>query len=216
MKIYGISGLGADSRVFQYLNLDCEFIPIDWINPLERESIEDYSKRLAELIDQNEKFGILGVSFGGLIATEMSKILKPELTILISSAETKNELRGVYNLIGKTDLVSMIPEKLFDLPRGIAYMLFGSNNQKLLNEILDDMDLRFTKWAIRELTQWKNEQRLTNCLKINGTKDNLIPLPKDQEAKLIEGGEHFMIVDRAQEISDLINDRIKITAHEHK
>ncbi|MGB0839278.1 MAG: hypothetical protein ACPGXL_04005 [Chitinophagales bacterium] len=33
MKLYGISGLGADQRVFQYLNLDCELIPLDWIEP---------------------------------------------------------------------------------------------------------------------------------------------------------------------------------------
>ena len=65
MKIYGISGLGADQRVFKYLKLDCEFIPIDWITPLKRESIENYALRLAQVIDTNEAFGILGVSFGG-------------------------------------------------------------------------------------------------------------------------------------------------------
>ncbi len=75
MKIYGISGLGADKRAFQFLTLACEFIPIDWIDPLRTEHIEDYSLRLSKLINQDEDFAILGVSFGGLIAAEISKTL---------------------------------------------------------------------------------------------------------------------------------------------
>ena len=93
MKLYGLSGLGTDKRVFEYLTLDYEFIPIDWIEPRRKETIEEYALRLSELIDKNEDFGILGVSFGGLVAIEISKILNPKLTILISSVETKNELR---------------------------------------------------------------------------------------------------------------------------
>ena len=87
MKVYGISGLGADKRVFEKLTLDLELIPIDWITPYKNERIEDYAKRLSKKIDKKEEFIIIGVSFGGLIATEISKILKSKLTILISSAE---------------------------------------------------------------------------------------------------------------------------------
>ena len=39
MKLYAISGLGADKRVFQYLDLDYELIHIDWIPPLKGERI---------------------------------------------------------------------------------------------------------------------------------------------------------------------------------
>ena len=49
MKIYGISGLGADKRVFEYLTLDYQFIPIDWIKPEDKETIEEYSLRLSPL-----------------------------------------------------------------------------------------------------------------------------------------------------------------------
>jgi len=148
MKIYAISGLGADERVFDFLKLNCNLIPIDWITPKKNEPIEKYAIRLAEVINQNEPFGLLGVSFGGLIATEISKKLNPKITILISSAETKNELRNIYSLFGKTNIVNLIPQKLFNLPKGIAYFLFGANKKELLKNILDATDLSFTKWAI--------------------------------------------------------------------
>lgn len=206
MKIYGISGLGADQRVFNYLKLNCEFIPIEWIQPFKNEPLDKYALRLSQVIDTKENFGILGVSFGGLVAMEISKILKPKLIILISSAETKHELRPIFRGIGYLNFIRFIPSSFFDPPRKIAHFLFGTSKRRLLNQILDDTDLNFAKWAIQELINWKNETRLEAVLKICGTKDKLIPPQKNaQDINLIEGGEHFMIVDRADEISQIIN-----------
>ena len=206
MKIYGISGLGADKRVFQYLQLNSEFIPIDWIPPLTKESIENYSLRLAKAINTEEEFGILGVSFGGLVATEISKQLNPKLTILISTAETRQELSSIYRLFGKTGIINWLPKQLFDPPRFVAHWIFGTQQKKLLNEILDDTDLAFAKWAIQALLTWKNVEKIANpCLKISGTKDKLIPPSDFENTILIENGAHFMIVDRADEISQIIN-----------
>ena len=210
MKLYGISGLGADKRVFEYLTLDCTLIPIEWIKPLKNETIENYSIRFSKSINREEDFGIMGVSFGGLIAVEISKRLNPKLTILISSVETKKELRTIYRIIGKTRLLKIIPQFLFDPPRIIANWIFGAKKKKLLNQILDDTDLKFAKWAVNELTNWKNNEKLSNpILKIGGANDKLIPPKKDENQKLIDEGEHFMIVDKADEISRIINNEIK-------
>ncbi|MEH6513989.1 MAG: hypothetical protein V7734_12910 [Maribacter arcticus] len=76
MKIFAISGLGADERVFNFLTLDHEIVPIRWIAPKRKETIIAYSERLIQeykISDENE-YAILGVSFGGLIAIEISKM----------------------------------------------------------------------------------------------------------------------------------------------
>lgn len=49
MKIYAVSGLGADERVFQFLNIDYHLIPILWVDPFPKESIEGYAERLKTL-----------------------------------------------------------------------------------------------------------------------------------------------------------------------
>ena len=77
-----------------------------------------------------------------------------------------------------------------------------------MNAILEDTDLHFTKWAIRELMNWKNQTRLPNLIKIGGLNDKLLP-PKGENTILIEKGEHFMIVDKAEEISRILNEKIK-------
>lgn len=205
MKLYAISGLGADKRVFNYLTINCELIPIDWIEPKAGEGIEEYSLRMAEAISKDEEFIILGLSFGGLVATEISKKLNPKLTILISSAETRLDLRWIYKTSSKTKIINALPEKLFDIPKFLAYYIFGTENKKLLNEILDDTDYGFVKWAVKELINWQNEERLENCLKIHGTKDKLLPAQIDEKVRLIDEGQHLMIIDRAKEISEIIN-----------
>jgi len=205
MKIYGISGLGADERVFKYLNLKHEIIPLAWIKHDKNESLEHYAKRLAAKIDANEDFGVLGVSFGGLVAVEISKILNPKVTILISSVETKNELSFLIKGLGKMNVVKYLPSKLFNPPKKIAHFLFGTDNKELLNKILDDTDLDFTKWAVNELLNWKNTTTLSSIIKISGTNDKLMSPTKANNTILIEKGEHFMIVDKAKEISEVIN-----------
>ena len=210
MKLYGISGLGADQRVYQYLSLKNPLIVIEWIDPKVNESIESYSKRLSRIINVEEEFGIIGVSFGGLVAVEISKLLKPKITILISSVETKFELRSIYRIIGKTHIIKVIPENLFDPPRRIANYIFGARNKELLNQILNDTDVRFAKWALNELVSWKNTGRLSNyTLKIEGAKDKLIPPTNSENSKVIKNGGHFMVVDKADEISRIINNELK-------
>lgn len=209
MKIIAISGLGADERVFQYLTLDYEIVPIKWLLPKNKEPIADYTKRLITHyhLDQEENSIILGVSFGGLIAVEMSKQLQPKCTVQISSVETRDDLPWLIKGIGKTKLIEWIPEWMFTPPKTVMHVLFGTSQKELLNAILDDTDVRFTKWALCELMHWTNEIPMKKGIKISGTKDKLLP-PKGSDTILIEGGEHFMIVDRAEEISSIINHHI--------
>lgn len=49
---------------------------------------------------------------------------------------------------------------------------------------------------------------MENLLQISGTHDKLMP-PKSKNAILIEKGKYLMIVDRASEISKIINERLK-------
>ena len=204
MKIYAISGLGADKRVFQYLTLNHDLITIDWITPEENEPIEKYAERLSVVIDTTEEFALIGVSFGGLIAVEISKIIQPRITFLISSVETKDELPKMFRWIGKS-VLKYLPERFFDIPRKSAGFVFGTSNTVLLHQILDDTDLSFAKWAINQLVNWKNTERLKSVMKISGSNDKIIPASGGENEILIQDGAHFMIVDRAAEISEWIN-----------
>src|SRR5258705_2778636 len=99
-RVYFISGLGADKRVFSFLDLSfCEPVYVDWIKPVKKESLEGYALRLREEIPETNPT-IVGISFGGMLATEMAKADPNVKAILISSNKTAKEFPG-YLRIGR-------------------------------------------------------------------------------------------------------------------
>lgn len=211
MKIYGISGLGADKRVFSGLHLHANFECVEWIQPMPSEGITDYAKRLTKVIEADSNFVLLGVSFGGLIAIEMCKFVTPKFVFLISSAEVRSELNPLAVLLGKLNLMKFLPSQFFKPPKRIVQFIFGAQNKKLLNEILDDTDPHFVKWALNELMTWENTERLrTPLLKIIGTSDWLFPPSKATKSVFIDKGGHFIIADYASELSEIINVELSI------
>ncbi|MFS4469183.1 alpha/beta hydrolase [Maribacter sp. 2210JD10-5] len=210
MKVYAISGLGADKRVFQYLKLNQEILHLDWIQPLKSESITAYAHRLSAKIDTREEFCLIGVSFGGLIAKEISLFLNPKLTILISSASKSMELPRIYKTFGLKHLIKIIPRRFFKPPIAVAKFLFGTTKTQLLKDILNDTNLIFAKWAVTKLVSWENNHNARNLYRIHGTNDKLIPAKGNYRIDLIKNGEHFMIVDKSKEVSILIQKRINL------
>ena len=207
MKLYLIGGLGADERVFQDLQLDTECQLIEWIDPLESESLSSYVNRLIPQINQNETFGMLGVSFGGIVAIELAKIIKPEVLILISTVENDRQLPKKYVNIAKLGVLNLIPTFLIKPPKFLQTYLFGATNKKLLHKIIRDTKPTFIRWALNSIINWKNTINSTKIIRIHGTKDKLIPIKG--EAIKIKGGGHFMIVDNAEEISNLVNEKLR-------
>ena len=88
-KVYFISGLGADKRAFSFLDLSfCEPVFIEWIKPLHKESLQQYALRLKEQIKEASPT-IVGMSFGGMLATEIAKLDATAKIIIISSNKLK-------------------------------------------------------------------------------------------------------------------------------
>ena len=136
----------------------------------------------------------------------LSKVLKPIGTILISSVEVKTDFRPIYLFFGNTGILNHLPVFFFRLRPFFANIIFGAKNKKLLQEILLDTDPAFVKWAVVQLTLWKNEDEIRNCLKLNGSNDFMIPSSKNRKQVILKDGTHFMVVDRASELSVIINE----------
>ncbi len=207
--IYLISGLGADQRVFDFLDLSVfNVYHIQWIDPLPNEPIESYSSRLMSQIKSKSPL-LLGVSFGGLIAIEISKQIPIEKVILVSSVKIKSDLPLIYRLIGKAQLDKIIPACFLKKVNVLLYWFFGvesDSDKKLLRTIVEETDSVFLKWAIRKIVSWENETILKNTFHIHGNADRILPAGRVDE--IIPGGGHFMIVNKSKEISERVKSQI--------
>jgi hypothetical protein len=210
MNVYLISGLGADKRIFGKLKFAENIVinHVDWIIPKPKESLVSYAHRLSEIIDTSQPFAIIGVSFGGMLAVEIAKLLSPAITIIISSTLKSNHLPQTYQVAGALNLLRFIPAGFLktsnQLTQNYYFGVKTAEEKKLLNQIIKDTDTHFLKWAIGAILTWKNEIKPERLFHIHGTKDKILYTKKYLPDFLIQDGTHFMVYQNADEISALV------------
>jgi pimeloyl-ACP methyl ester carboxylesterase len=206
--IYFISGLGADKRVFQRLEFKgYRPVHIDWLEPQPGESLTDYAQRLITQIKSEHPI-IIGLSFGGIVAVEIAKQIQVDRVILISSTKDKSEIPFYFKLFRWLPFHRIFPYKSFLF---IGYWLirwfFGLESQdecQLLKAILFDTDANFIKWAIHQVVIWNNETIPDNLYHIHGLRDRIFPIRFVEPDFVIEKAGHFMVSNRAFQISKLL------------
>lgn len=207
-EIYCISGLGADKRAFQYLKLNnCNLHFIEWIKPFKNETITSYTSRLLEQIKSNNPV-LIGMSFGGMIAVEMAKQIDTEKVILISSIKTKYEMPLLYRVLAATGIQYIFPLKKIKYAYTIAFWFFGvrqEKEKKFLKTILLETEPNLFEWSIKAAIGWQNNVQPKNCYHIHGTIDKIFPIKNIKANCKIENGGHFMIVNKAANISAELN-----------
>ncbi|WDT67392.1 alpha/beta fold hydrolase [Cloacibacterium sp. TD35] len=205
--IYIISGLGADKRMFQNFTFEgFEVVHIDWILPLENETLQSYALRISENI-KDENAILIGLSFGGILSVEISKIKKFKKIFLLSSAKTKFEIPFYYRLIGKLNILKILPNSILKRVNSLTYLVFGAktNDEKsLLKDIVRNTDERFLKWALHQIMNWKNEDYSENIIHIQGDSDLILPHIFVKYDYLLKGGTHFMTLNQSKEIETII------------
>jgi pimeloyl-ACP methyl ester carboxylesterase len=215
MDLHLISGLGADKRIFQKLALPAIFKIhyIEWSPVSENDTISEYCKRLISQIDLSKPFSLIGVSFGGIVALELSKISNPVQTIIISSFSNREELSGFYRVLNKLNLQKHIPVRLLLTPNNLLYRIFGvfhKDGKLLLKNILQDTDPNFFRWAINQLFVWDNKWKPKSFLHIHGTADKILPFRKNMDAIPVEGGAHLMVYSKAEIINRILAENLLI------
>jgi len=218
-RIYFISGLGADKRIFRKLSLPTvyELIYIDWIVPVKGESLKDYALRLAAVIDISKPFYLVGVSFGGFIAIEIAKSFHPLHTFLISSLTTKQEMPWYYRLAGSLKLLHILPVYQFKSANRLSYKFFGAKTAEhkiMLKQIISDTDTSFLKWALISALNWKNTKVPVHVTHIHGTADQILPIRYTHPDLVINGGGHLMVYAHAEVVSQMITKVISAKSKE--
>ena len=202
--------MAANSKIFERLRLDETLFDVhllDWIQPLSvHESIESYTQRYAALIKHKNPV-IIGVSFGGVIAQELTKIRSVKKVILISSLQDYYELPIILRIIKQLRLYRLFPAYFIPI---IENTVLKINEQKFSRRIhgyrkyLSYRNPLYLRWAIKRLLHWKGVNTNIGILHLHGTQDEVLPIKYIKNCKPILKGSHAMILSKAKEISQLI------------
>lgn len=211
-KIYCLSGLGADARVFSKLTVpDYKLVHLQWLPFSKNDTLETYALRMAELIDEADPV-IIGVSFGGMLATEIAKRYNTTKTILISSAKTKYELPVYHGILRSIIINCLIPPFLLKIGNPVVYDMFGAKTaeeRQMLSEVFKHSDGNIMSHAMKAIVQWENSKVPANLVHIHGTADKIIPFENVKPHYIIDGGSHIMIYNRADEIAEIIANELR-------
>jgi pimeloyl-ACP methyl ester carboxylesterase len=218
MNVYFISGMGTDRSAFGQIKLPAQFSihHLDWLTPTKDESLEAYSRRMAAGIDTSKPFAIVGLSFGGVIASIISTFLKPAKTILLSSVGSRKEMPILFKIAGRLHLYKLIPAYLLKHPNKIAFALFGAKNKEkiMLASIMSDADVALLKWSIKAMLTWKQDKKESNIYHIHGDKDSILPVKYTKPTMIIQNGTHFMVWTKGPEVSKAITEALETYSQE--
>ncbi|MFN8252690.1 MAG: alpha/beta hydrolase [Ferruginibacter sp.] len=211
--IYCISGLGATARAFSKLHIEGYRLQvIEWLQPLTNESIEAYAARMSAQIKE-ERPVLMGLSFGGMMSIEIARQVPVEKVILISSIKSKYELPWWMRTVAKLKLHKLTPLKTNSrITRPVQNFFLGTvtaEDREVAVQFRCDADVRYVKWAIDKVLNWQNTWQPSTLVHIHGNADKMFPHKKLQVTHLIENGGHFMIMNKAGEVSAAIRQSLQ-------
>lgn len=216
-KIYCLSGIGADKRIFEFIDIpDAELVHISWLPPLQGEGLEQYAKRLSTSIKE-ENFLLAGVSFGGMIATEIAKLYPAANVLIFSSAKTCNEVPFYFKLFKWLPLYKILPDGMMHQANALSYYFFGARTapvKKIMQAIMKDTNASFIRWAMGAILKWENKIKPANLYHVHGNRDLILPLNFVRANEIVEDGTHLMILEKASLIKKYFERLIKTNENE--
>jgi len=191
-------GLAANPSIFERIVLDeavFEIVLLEWEMPLDKESLQDYAKRMATKVTHPNPV-LIGVSFGGILVQEMAKFILVQKVIIISSVKSNLEFPTSFKLAKTTKAYKLIPMRLLENVESLLKFSFGSKIDQrisLYKKFLSVRDIRYLDWAVEQIMLWDRTDEDKSVIHIHGDADDVFPIKNIQNSIVVKGGTHIMI-----------------------
>lgn len=214
VNIYLIPGQGADCRLFGKLDIDTskfELVCLSYSAPPPNADMGSFARSFLHEINTNKKFILIGVSLGGMIATELAHICNPLKTIIISSAKTRYELPVRYRFQQRIPIYKLFPGNVLKKGALILQPIVEPDRdiyKATFIDMLTSKSPEYFKTSIHLIVTWSRESCTESITHIHGNNDHTIPIRNVSNAIVIDEGSHMMTLTKHESISQLINTEI--------
>ena len=213
IHIYFVPGLAADEEIFENIKLPeitYTLHVISWLMPSKKETIVQYARRMAGFVTEKNAV-LVGVSFGGVVAQEMSSYLELKKLIIISSVKTKFELPIKFKIAKKLKIYKLLPTRLLLTSKNYSRFVLGPISRKRLKLYQDYLPIRdkyYLDWAIQNMICWNQDKPLAGVFHIHGDNDLVFPIKNIDNVITVTGGSHIMLLTKGPLVSRKIVDII--------
>ncbi|PQB04591.1 alpha/beta fold hydrolase [Aureitalea marina] len=214
IPVYFVPGLAAGEEIFRNIRLPedtYQWFVLDWLIPGKREKLSEYAERMANRV-QHENAVLVGVSFGGVVAQEMSRYLQLRKLIIISSVKTRQEMPRRLHYARMTRAYYLIPTRAVLSAKDLKKFAIGPRTKKRLaiyQEYLSVRNRYYLDWAIRNMVCWKRTVADPSVVHIHGDHDLIFPIENIDGVRTVENGTHVMIINKGRVVSNMIRDIVE-------
>lgn len=208
--IYLFPGQGSDKRLFDSLQFDPGYKVriIEYGIPDKGLTLDAFAQTLIQFIDTTERFVLVGVSLGGMLCVELNERLRPEKTIIISSAKNRSELPFRYRFQKAIPLYKIFPGCALLAGAKLLQPLVEPDrkkNKETFKSMLRAKNGHYMKRTIHLLINWERINNTKPVFHIHGTKDHTLPIRKIRNpTHTVYRGSHMMTLTRGREISQIL------------
>ena len=206
-----LPGLGADGRMFSSIRSDLpQLTTPPWIEPRHGESVVDYARRYAAVIDPGRPFFIGGASFGGVVAQEVSAVLpNVKACFVIGSIRSpKSRPWHVRILRPITPFIGILPWLSPLLVRLLGSWLRPPTRGVLIQ--LAEADSKFLRWAAQSILKWKPSPELkrVRVCQIHGERDRVFPIHLMKADQIVPGAGHLVAITHPRFVMKYLRDQM--------
>ncbi len=208
MKVYIVSGLGADFKVLDHIEFpeNLEVVFLDWLMPNKNEEFHHYILRMAERVDDSQDFYLLGYSFGGIVVQEINKIKSALKVVILGSIKSDKEKSKLMKFGEFSKIPKYVPVMLYGNKPGMLYSVFRKlidpKNPKVM-QYFRVRDPYYLKWSIEKIAEWKFEEN-PEVIQILADKDIVFPIKNSHPDFVIKGATHLFPATRPKEVSAIL------------
>ena len=181
-------------------------IVLEHLAPVTNENMTQYAMRMAQSIDTSLPFSLVGTSLGGIVAMELSRILKPERVVLLATVKNRSEMPGLIRAMSLLNLHRLISGTQFKNFNQLLVKRLDSRGDSpaatVISQMTNDASAGFIDWAVNAIVNWHPpETYRSDIVHIHGTKDQLFPIHKIKNAIPIQNGSHVMNMTMSYEVN---------------
>ncbi|MDZ7615877.1 MAG: alpha/beta hydrolase [Patescibacteria group bacterium] len=213
-KLILLPGVGADARLFEpQREVFPDLVVPDWLPPEPEESLPHYGARMAEAMAplfRNDGPAVLGgVSFGGMVAYEAARHVRPTVVVQIASCRSRHAVRALLRAtrpVAPVALPGLLRTAKMLSPLALELLTHLKTKQRdFFVAMFKEADSAFMKWALTAILAWEPCPPLDVPVRqIHGRRDLLLPVENVDADEIVATGGHLINMTHAAEVNAFI------------
>lgn len=205
--IYAIPGIGTTKELFQNISIpNFEIKVLDWPATKKEYSLKEYAQQFLSQMNTTDSVYLMGVSFGGMLCSELADCIKTKKVVLISTCKDTREFPMVLRFLKIIPLHKILSEKMIRRVAIASKRLLGFQKSFDNNfaQMIKSMPPNYFSCCVNYIVDWNKKTSQQKFVRIHGTADKLLT-HTEKSFHLIAKGSHLIVLNNAREINGILD-----------